>query len=62
MHRYDSSVNSKSSMRTSFIISRRKGSFVFDQQTDRSDAEQNVMPLSRTIKNFSQAKRTPDKK
>ena len=52
-------------MRTSFIISRRKGSFVFDTPSDRSDVEHtsnNMLPFSQTIKNFSLVKRTPNKK
>ena len=46
-------------MRTSFVISKRKGSFVFETPSDRSDAEHSAnhgkLPFSRTIKNFSPA-------
>lgn len=37
VQRNDSSVNSKMSMRASFVISKRKGSFVYESGSDRSD-------------------------
>lgn len=51
-------------MKTSFVILRRKGSFLLESGSDKdkSDAEQNSanrLPTSKTIKNFSPAyKRT----
>jgi hypothetical protein len=52
-------------MRTSFVISRRKGSFVYETPSDKSDIEsnpKNIFPISRTIKNFSPAKKTQEKR
>lgn len=52
------------SMRASFVISRRKGSFVYESGSDRSDIEHNSvndkfdkLPFSRTIRNFSPTKK-----
>lgn len=48
-------------MRASFVISRRKGSFVYESGSDRSDMEHNSvndkLPFSRTIRNFSPTKK-----
>ena len=58
MYRNDSSANSRASMRTSFVISKRKGSFALEPPSDRSDVEHSAnhkLPFSRTIKNFSPA-------
>lgn len=57
--RRNMSATSKMSLKTSFVISRRKPSFTFDSPSERSDAEvfKGEIPLSRTIKNLSSTKR-----
>ena len=57
--RNDSSSGSKMSLRTSFVISKRKPSLTFQSPSDRSevDLKKADMPFSRTIKNFSKSRK-----
>lgn len=60
--RNQSSGESRMSLRTSFIISKRKPSYTFESPSEKSDGEvlKNDLPFSRTIRNFSNRKPSPN--